>query len=397
MSGNIDSQRALGEHIRKEVLPRGVSVKEAAERLGVGRPALSNLLNGKAALSPDMAARLERSFGANNRELLELQDSVHRASRTGSERTLRVRRYAPSFLTIRAAQIHEWPDRNLDARQLLPVLLRRLIHTTGESLEHVDFPGYDNAQRHGWDGWIETDTATAWIPKGKSGWEFGTDDDPRAKAENDFQSRLSVPASERADCTFVFVTPRNWNSKTAWAKEKTALGAWKAVRALDASDLEQWLEESVPGQMWLAEKLGMVTRDWQILDDYWDRWTAATQPPLPAALFEPSVVNHRDSFQRWLQNPPDRPFIVSADSTGEAIAFLACLFRDDKAKQRQRDMAAVFESAQALRSLEKSAAPFIPIAATADVEKEFASRGENHNSIGFPSARSAFSAVRLLC
>jgi hypothetical protein len=206
-----------------------------------------------------MAARLERAFGADGRKLLELQEQLDRPNRDTSERALAVRRYVPNFLVIRAAQIDQWPDNSLDGRQHLPVLLRRLVHSTGEQLRQVDFPGYDNAQRHGWDGWIEADAATAWIPKGKSGWEFGTDADPRRKANEDFKSRLTVPAAERRDCTFVFVTPRNWPGKTAWEKEKNALGEWKAVRAFDASDLEQWLEESVPAQLWLAQKLGLPT------------------------------------------------------------------------------------------------------------------------------------------
>jgi addiction module HigA family antidote len=374
MPVEIESQRALGEFIRREVLPKGVSVKAAAERLGIGRPALSNFLNGKAALSPDMAARLERSFRADSRVLLEMQDQVNRATRGDSEKTLAVRRYVPGFLTIRAAQINEWPNNNLHARDQLPVLLRRLIHSTGEDLRHVDFPGYDNAQRHCWDGWVETDTATAWISKGKSGWEFGTDADPRRKAEDDYQTRLaSIPASERADCTFIFVTPRNWPGKSAWEKEKNAAGAWKSVRVLDASDLEQWLEESVPAQMWLGEKLGHPTDGWQTLDGYWDRWTAAAQPSLPAALFEPSVSHHREDFKRWLDKPPERVFTVSADSAGESIAFLACLFRDAEIASRARDLATVFDSPQTLRSLASSTAPFIPIAANADTEKELAS------------------------
>ncbi|WP_419637723.1 helix-turn-helix transcriptional regulator, partial [Thiolapillus sp.] len=47
-----------GVYVRKSVIPDGVSVKEAAERLGIGRPALSNFLNGKSALSSEMAIRL---------------------------------------------------------------------------------------------------------------------------------------------------------------------------------------------------------------------------------------------------------------------------------------------------------------------------------------------------
>lgn len=47
-----------GEHIKKKVLPEGLSVKKAAELIGVGRPTLSNLLNGNAALTPEMAMRI---------------------------------------------------------------------------------------------------------------------------------------------------------------------------------------------------------------------------------------------------------------------------------------------------------------------------------------------------
>lgn len=132
-----------------------------------------------------MAARLERAFGADRRALLELQAQIDRPARDTSERALTVRRYVPNVLVIKATQIDQWPNNNLEARPHLPVLLRRLVHSTGEGLRQVAFPGYDNAQRHGWDGWIEADAATAWIPKGRSGWEFGVDADPRQKANDD--------------------------------------------------------------------------------------------------------------------------------------------------------------------------------------------------------------------
>lgn len=37
-----------GSYIREKVIPEGMSVTNAAKLLGVGRPALSNLLNGNA-------------------------------------------------------------------------------------------------------------------------------------------------------------------------------------------------------------------------------------------------------------------------------------------------------------------------------------------------------------
>ena len=49
-----------GELLKEEVIgPVGLSVTRAAEILGVGRPALSAVLNGRAGLSPEMAIRVE--------------------------------------------------------------------------------------------------------------------------------------------------------------------------------------------------------------------------------------------------------------------------------------------------------------------------------------------------
>src|ERR1017187_5152949 len=52
-----------GEFIRTEIIePLGLSITGAAEILGVSRPALSSLLNGKADLSGEMALRIEKAF-----------------------------------------------------------------------------------------------------------------------------------------------------------------------------------------------------------------------------------------------------------------------------------------------------------------------------------------------
>ncbi|MDD2770506.1 MAG: HigA family addiction module antitoxin [Methylococcus sp.] len=49
-----------GAILREDVLPNlGLSVTEAARQLGVSRVALSRVLHGKAAISADMALRLE--------------------------------------------------------------------------------------------------------------------------------------------------------------------------------------------------------------------------------------------------------------------------------------------------------------------------------------------------
>jgi len=53
-----------GLTLRDDVLPAlGLSVTQSAEQLGVSRVALSRVLNGRAAISPDMALRIEAWLG----------------------------------------------------------------------------------------------------------------------------------------------------------------------------------------------------------------------------------------------------------------------------------------------------------------------------------------------
>ena len=63
-----------GDFIRTEIVDElGLSVTKAAEILGVRRATLSDLLNCKAALSPEMALRIEKAFGVGMLMLLRMQ------------------------------------------------------------------------------------------------------------------------------------------------------------------------------------------------------------------------------------------------------------------------------------------------------------------------------------
>lgn len=56
-----------GETLREDILPAlKLTITEAAKQLGVTRAALSRVLNGKAALSTEMALRLESWLGIEN-------------------------------------------------------------------------------------------------------------------------------------------------------------------------------------------------------------------------------------------------------------------------------------------------------------------------------------------
>lgn len=371
-----------GPFIKKSVIPQGMSVKKAAELIGVGRPALSNLLNGNASLSADMALRLEKAFGAKRDQLLQMQAAYDDEQSRDRAKAVAVRAYAPSFLDITATQIEAWAEKH-EARSQLPALLRKLVLSTGTNITKCDFPAYDNAQTHGWDGQVVTDTAKPWIPAGASGWEFGTNQNPKGKAEEDYAARVAgVTPEERKDLTFVFVTPRTWAGKEAWAKEKRESQHWKDVKAFDAKDLELWLEQSVPAQSWIAERLGNGSDDIRSLEECWDRWANVTTPPMGRALFDGAIQSNKDSLESWLKNPPALPYVVTSDSEEETLAFLACaLDAKDAAIGGYNDKALVLTSVSALRRATKSSSNFIAVLVNPEVEQASAGLYKTQHTI----------------
>lgn len=364
-----------GLRIKTEVIPCGMSVTKAAELMGVGRPALSNLLNGKAALSAEMAARLEKAFKYPLKDLMEMQAQYDAAQAKQKTAPSDAKAYVPPFLAIKANAIEDWVAHNIQARSRLAVFLRTLVHSTGLELKKVDFPGNDDAERPGWDGFVEAGAGTPWIPVGLSGWEFGTNDDPRTKANGDFEKSVAaLDEKERANTTFVFVTPRRWAGKTAWVNAKRAEMLWQDVRAYDASDLEQWLEQSLSAQAWLANETHNPAHEVRSLDKCWADWADVSTPPLASALFDSAIESAKRTVASRLTSPPERPIVITADSTEEALAFLAQLLSaqisDELASVRDRVI--VFDKPGVLPRLALGKQTFIPVVFTREVERELA-------------------------
>ena len=85
-----------GSFIRSEILEaNGLNVTDGAEALGVTRPALSNLLNERADLSPDMALRIEKAFGVKMDTLMRMQNAHDIAQARAREGEITVVRYVP--------------------------------------------------------------------------------------------------------------------------------------------------------------------------------------------------------------------------------------------------------------------------------------------------------------
>jgi addiction module HigA family antidote len=84
-----------GEFIREEILKElGLSVSKAAEVLGVRRATLSDLLNGKAVLSAEMALRIEKAFDVDMEMLLRMQAWYDTHAIRSRSHEIRVKRYS---------------------------------------------------------------------------------------------------------------------------------------------------------------------------------------------------------------------------------------------------------------------------------------------------------------
>ncbi|MFZ5864012.1 MAG: HigA family addiction module antitoxin [Nitrospirota bacterium] len=82
-----------GRIVRQECIePLGLTIKYAAERLGITRQTLNNLVNGKAGISPEMSIRLSKAFGSSPEVWLGLQMEYDLAEAKKSANRIKVRR-----------------------------------------------------------------------------------------------------------------------------------------------------------------------------------------------------------------------------------------------------------------------------------------------------------------
>jgi addiction module HigA family antidote len=89
-----------GDLIRSEILePLGLSVFAAAEALGIRRATLSDLINEKSSLTPEMALRIEKAFGPTMDHLLRMQLAYDVAKMRNRADEIKVSRYMPDLAT----------------------------------------------------------------------------------------------------------------------------------------------------------------------------------------------------------------------------------------------------------------------------------------------------------
>ena len=86
-----------GDLIKTKIVDAlGLNISQAAKILKVRRATLSDLLHGKAALTPEMAIRIEKAFGPDMDHLLRMQLAYDVAKVRKHSREIPVERYMPA-------------------------------------------------------------------------------------------------------------------------------------------------------------------------------------------------------------------------------------------------------------------------------------------------------------
>ncbi|MCA9469445.1 MAG: HigA family addiction module antidote protein [Nitrospira sp.] len=82
-----------GKIIKHAIEASGLSVTEAAERLGVTRQTLSRVTNEKTSLSPEMAVRVSKAFGSTVEHWMRMQMAYDLANIEKTAKTIKVKRF----------------------------------------------------------------------------------------------------------------------------------------------------------------------------------------------------------------------------------------------------------------------------------------------------------------
>jgi hypothetical protein len=264
---------------------------------------------------------------------------------------------------VRAHDLDRWGSRIVSPPEL-PRLVRRLVFATGRAVKTVDFPADEAIRLAGWDGKVLADEAAPYVPAGFSVWELGTSNDPRDKAEEDYQKRTKDSLGvDKSQTTFVFVTPRNWPAKGAWESLKRAEGKWKDVRVVDAEGLTQWLEGAPGVAVWLGPLIGAVPPDARALESECETYRSGTRPAFDLSGLLIGRNEQQTALIRLLQGPPVT-IEISATTLAEGAAFIGASIETLPEDERESmfSRAVWVDSNTGMRQLAAADRPLIVVA-----------------------------------
>ena len=228
-------------------------------------------------------------------------------------------------LLANALDLDRWAD-TLYSRGAFPELMRRLLAQT-PGVTNIDIRAHEGTAAPGWDGTATSD-GSSFLPKGELRFEFGTNKQPKTKADDDYQKRAEK-VTGKSDEIFVFATPRNWANAASWAEGRRQEGVFASVEAYDAHRLEGWLQSVPAVHLWISELLEKPVSGAQTLTSWWEEFQGRLKPKtkIPAEFH---IAGREEAQQRTIRLLEQRSpyFTVKASWCDDALSFLYAAFKE---------------------------------------------------------------------
>lgn len=278
---------------------------------------------------------------------------------------------------ITADDLSVWPDKDArDAQENFPRLIRHLLLNT-PGVSAVSVRAGNGVSVPGYDGVAQLDEAVSVLPSGSLRFEFGTNKDIGTKASKDYRKRSKQ--DDTASHVFIFATPRRWSGKDKWLENKRREGKFANVWALDADDLEAWLDISPVSHYWLSEHLGKQPDEAQTLEQWWGSFHQTTQPELPLSMFTAGRESTQDTLRKLLSEAP-RTITIQADWRDDCLAFIyASIATDAEDGLSALDQSVIIvKSSDVWNRIARQAGKSILIPAFDDADKQLALDNGHH-------------------
>src|SRR5262252_1829593 len=235
---------------------------------------------------------------------------------------------------VTAKQLEDWAG-SIGSEIELPKIVSDLIRASAPDLASIRFPSGDKGRVRGFDGHLVSEIAALNVPLGRSYWEFGTNENYKAKVKDDFEKRTKqVPQEDQRDATLVLVSPWTWDSSDKTNKledfiaECRRSSLWKDIRCIDGVQLEAWLEHRPGVAAWHARNtLKLYAQDGvRSTDDFWDDFSGRFGPPITEEVL---LCERAKTAEQLVKDLLQRSNTVSlvADSPDEVLAFTIAAIR----------------------------------------------------------------------
>ena len=228
-------------------------------------------------------------------------------------------------LLVSAGDLDSWADTE-DAKGAFPELMRRLLAQT-PGVSNINIRAHEGTAAPGWDG-TATSAGSAYLPAGELRFEFGTNQDPKRKANEDYKKRAKEAAGT-TDEIYLFATPRNWAKAAAWAEKRRNEKVFASVEAFDAHRLEGWLQSIPAVHHWISERLGKPASGAQTLTAWWERLRRNCTIEVPPDFHTAGRQKEADKLLDLLATS-DKVTSIQSSWRDDAIAFChSVLFNKD--------------------------------------------------------------------